>query len=95
MSYNFRILTRAQKEIYESGDWYEEKQTGLGYRFENEVIGKIRLIIKNPLHYPLKGKFREASLNSFPFLILYRIDEAKRTIVVLSVFHMKRHPKNK
>jgi hypothetical protein len=34
MSYDFRILSRAQREIREAVDWYEEKQLGLGKRFQ-------------------------------------------------------------
>jgi plasmid stabilization system protein ParE len=95
MSYNFRVLQRAQREIRESSDWYEEQRPGLGLRFENAVLAKIRTISSHPLHYPLKGKLRETIVRDFPFLILYRIDDLNRTIVIMSVFHMSRHPNKK
>ena len=95
MSYKFFLTLKAEQEIYESGDWYEEQQEGLGYRFEKGVLEKIKTIIKNPLHYPFKGKWREAGLDKFPFLITYRIDEENKTLIILSVFHTSRHHKKK
>ncbi|TFF34844.1 type II toxin-antitoxin system RelE/ParE family toxin [Mucilaginibacter psychrotolerans] len=95
MSYNFRVLQRAQREIKESSAWYEEQQPNLGSKFESAVLARIRTISNNPLHYPLKGKLREAIVRDFPFLILYRMDDSHRTIVVMSVFHMSRHPNKK
>jgi plasmid stabilization system protein ParE len=34
-------------------------------------------------------------IKHFPFLIIYRIDEAKKKIVIVSIFHAKRNPKGK
>ncbi|OOQ59133.1 type II toxin-antitoxin system RelE/ParE family toxin [Mucilaginibacter pedocola] len=95
MIYNFSISPKAIKEIQESGDWYEEKQIGLGYRFETQVAAKIESVRSNPFHYPLKGKYREANLPDFPFLILYEIDEVYKAITIASVFHTSRHPNKK
>jgi plasmid stabilization system protein ParE len=86
---------KAQKEILEAFKWYEEEQPGLGDRFANEVRKKIALILENPLHYPLKGKYREIKIEVFPFLIIYKYNEPTNTIIVVSVFHTSRHPKNK
>ncbi len=60
MNNSFFQLPKAQKEILKAWEWYEEKQRGLGDRFKNEVAKKIRTVAQNPLHYPLKGKYREA-----------------------------------
>ena len=95
MSYKASIAPKAIIEVYESSDWYEERQLGLGYRFEKEVASKIISIAKNPFHYSLKGKYHEASLNDFPFLILYEIDQESKIVIIASVFHMSRHLKTK
>ncbi len=88
-------LVKAQLEILDAWEWYEDKQSGLGDRFKNEVYKKIKAIQKNPLHYPLKGKYREAQIDIFPFLIVFKYDKNGSKIFVLSVFHMSRHPKKK
>ncbi|MDQ6756105.1 MAG: type II toxin-antitoxin system RelE/ParE family toxin, partial [Bacteroidota bacterium] len=59
--YSGILSTRAQKEITESWEWYEERQQGLGDRFFKEVINKIRLIEQNPERYPTRYKsYKEA-----------------------------------
>ena len=91
----FLQLPKAQKEILDAWEWYEDEQPGLGDRFKDEVRKKIESILKNPLHYPLKGKYHEAQTEVFPFLIVFKIDNRKNIIFIVSIFHMSRHPKRK
>ena len=86
---------KAQKEIIDAWEWYEDKQQGLGDRFLKEVHNKIKSIAANPLHYPLKGKYREAQINIFPYLIIFKVDLKNDVVLVVSVFHMSRHPQKK
>jgi len=95
MSYKVDLLFKARQEIFEGWKWYEEQQTGLGDRFEDEVFRKIALIAASPLHYPLKKKAREVVTDVFPFLIVYRVNERRKLIMIISVFHTSRHPKKK
>lgn len=95
MNYKVDLLFKARQEIFEGWKWYEKQETGLGYRFEDEVFKKIALIEKNPLHYPFKKKAREALIDNFPFLIVYRINKSHKLIMIISVFHTSRHPKKK
>jgi (2Fe-2S) ferredoxin len=50
------LSTRAQKEITQAWEWYEQMQQNLGDRFVKEVINKIRLIEQNPERYPTRYK---------------------------------------
>jgi plasmid stabilization system protein ParE len=95
MNNTFSQLPKAQKEIIDAWEWYEEKQSGLGDQFKNEVAKKIRTVVENPLHYPVKGKYREAQTDVFPFLIVFKFDKKANMIVIVSVFHTSRHPKRK
>ena len=95
MTYTIDLLFKAHQEIFEGWKWYEEQQAGLGYRFEEEVFKKIELIGSNPLHYPLKKGTHEVNMDTFPYLIVYRINERSKLIIVVSVFHTSRHPKKK
>ena len=40
-SYSVILSSRAQKEIAQSWEWYEDRQRGLGDRFVNEVVKRI------------------------------------------------------
>ena len=95
MSNTFSQLPKAQMEILSAWEWYEDKQPGLGNRFKDEVARKIKTVAQNPFHYPLKGKYREAQVDVFPFLIVFKFDKKAGIIFIVSVFHMSRHPKKK
>jgi plasmid stabilization system protein ParE len=95
MTYSYLQLGKAQNEILDAWEWYENKQTGLGDRFLQEVRKKIKSIISNPLKYPLKGNYYETQTDIFPYLIVFDIDKTNNQILIVSVFHMSRHPKDK
>ncbi|MEP6928209.1 MAG: type II toxin-antitoxin system RelE/ParE family toxin [Ginsengibacter sp.] len=94
--YTSILSTRAQKEITQSWEWYEERQQNLGDRFVKEIINKIRLIEEYPEKYPTRYKsYKEAHVPVFPFLIIYRLNRRKKSIRIVSVFHTSLNPKKK
>jgi toxin ParE1/3/4 len=95
MTNSFLQLSRAKKEIVNAWDWYEDQQIGLGDEFKDEVRKKISAIQENPLHYPVKGKYKEARTDIFPFSIVFRFDQKKKLVIIISVFHTSRNPKKK
>jgi hypothetical protein len=56
IAYHSILSTKAQKEITESWNWYEDRQQVLGDRFLNEVIGRIQAIEKSPNRFPSRYK---------------------------------------
>ena len=95
MAYIVNLSPKAEDEFYAAIEWYEGGQEGVGNRFEREVLKKLLLIRNNPLLYPVKKGLREAVTNTFPYLIIYKIDEKHQIINVVSVFHTSRHPSRK
>ncbi|HEY5326004.1 MAG TPA: type II toxin-antitoxin system RelE/ParE family toxin [Mucilaginibacter sp.] len=93
--FKIELLAQAEGELSEAYDWYEKQQTALGNRLYNEVNHYLNLIELNPYQFPVKyvEELRSASLNKFPFLILYWIDEVNNTIFIVSIFHTSRNPK--
>ena len=90
------ISSRAQKEIAESWGWYEDRLAGLGDRFLNEILDRLHQIELNPDRFPTRFKsYKEAPVNTFPFLLIYRISKKSNLIRVVSVFHTARNPKTK
>jgi toxin ParE1/3/4 len=73
--YQLRVLQKAREDMQKSADWYEEQQDGLGERFLLHVIGTLRLIEVNPLHYEEKfsKQFRFAKVSIFPYVIVFKI----------------------
>lgn len=96
MSYISIVSSRAQKEMAQSWNWYEDRQQGLGDRFVKEIMKKIFTIEENPERYSIKFKqYREAIVEIFPFVVIYRINEHKKFIRIVAVFHTSRNPKKK
>ncbi len=94
--YSIEILVKARRELLEAWEWYEDRQEGLGDRFRNEVFSKIGQIGKTPERYPERKKsFREARVEVFPYLVIYKIAKRKKTIAIVSIFHTSRSPKKK
>jgi plasmid stabilization system protein ParE len=94
--YKISYLSRAQKELNEAIEWYEDKQEGLGKRFLKEVQKKLEFVKKQPDYYAIRQNFsREVKVQDFPYHIIYRVDEQRKVVVIQSVFHTRRNPQNK
>jgi len=86
----------AEKEYLESVAWYEDNRTGLSLGFINEVEKVLDHIETNPFLFPIKKlQLREAPAKTFPYLIIYKINQKQQQVTVLSVFHTKRNQKMK
>ena len=96
MGFKTILQPRARKELLDVWIWYEEKQTDLGNRFEIEVYKRLKEIEQHPKRYPERIQlFRETKIETFPYLIIYRIDEERKVILISSIFHTNRNPDTK
>jgi hypothetical protein len=88
--------SRAQKEVAESWNWYEDRQQGLGDRFLKEPADRVHSIEQAPKRYPTRFKtYRETPIPVFPFLIICRVSEKRKLVRILSIFHTSLNPKKK
>lgn len=95
-AYSVILSSRAQKEIAEAWNWYEDRQPGLGDRFLKEITDRLRKIEHTPNRYPTRFKsYKETPVPVFPFLIIYRINKQKKLVRIVSVFHTSLNPKKK
>lgn len=97
MSYALRIHPLTQQDYYEAYHWYEDKQKGLGERFVYAVRKKIEEIAIYPEVFGSRSnkRFREAEVDVFPYLIVYKINKLKKEIYISSIHHTKKHPRKK
>lgn len=93
--FNAELLADAEDELAEAFDWYEEQQEGLGIRFYREIDYYINLMESNPYLFSVKytNELRAASLNKFPYLIIFWVDETQFKLFIVSIFHTSRKPK--
>jgi hypothetical protein len=72
MAFPSKIHKLAHEEYIEAFERCETEQDGLGYRFMNEIEKRLKQIRENPEHYSyVHGSYRQASLEGFPFAIVY------------------------
>jgi plasmid stabilization system protein ParE len=81
----------AQKEMFESVAYYDQKDDGLGAKFLDEIDSTLSLISNYPESGTLlNGYARRVLLNGFPYGIVYRI--YNNQIVILAVMHLRLKP---
>ena len=96
MSFTSIFLLRAKQELLNAWVWYEERQTGLGDRFKDEIFKHIKQIEQTPDRYRERKKpYRETRIKNFPYLIIYRVEQKKKLIIISSIFHTSRNPRKK
>lgn len=97
MRYSCRLHPETEKDFIEAYEWYEDKSEGLGERFLKAVRRKIEEIVTNPETYGSKGRkgYREARIDFFPYLIVYKIYKKGKTIFITSIHHTKKRPDKK
>lgn len=94
--YSLILLEEAKQEWFDAALYYEAKQKGLGDKFTIALEEYFDIISKTPKHYKkIKRKYRQVLIKRFPFLIIYRMDEAQQAVVVVSVFYSRRNPNDK
>ena len=97
MSYTYRLHPLIRQDYDEAFGWYEDRQKGLGERFIKAVRQTIEQIILHPETYGSRSnkKFKEAKVDYFPYLVVYKINKRERIIYISSIHHAKKHPRKK
>ena len=86
----------AIEEYEQATSWYGQQSMSAMDNFIKSVDDKIRDICLTPYLYRNRyKKYRETSLNKFPYSIVYFVDENAKTISITSIYHHKRNPKKK
>jgi plasmid stabilization system protein ParE len=96
MAYSYLFDPVAAKEYEESFNWYEKKSYLAADNFIIRVQEAITAICVDPYRYRNGYKnLRELSLKKYPHQVIYYIDDANSTVIIVSIFHQKRNPKKK
>lgn len=91
--YKVVMLPSAKQDIKETAIWYNKIQSGLGRKFTKEIRLKTYLLKNNPFGYSIRYKnIRVSTIERFPFLIHFKIEESIQTLFITAVFHTSRNP---
>lgn len=87
----FSFHPEADAEFFESIEYYENCELGLGRDFSIEVYFAIQTILEHPNAWPvLEDDVRRFLTNRFPFGILYSIEANE--IYILAIMNLHRDP---
>jgi len=97
VSFYIDLHPDVEKDYDEAYHWYELQQEGLGERFLLNVRKKIELINLSPEIYGTKSRkdFREATIDGFPYLVVYKVYPKKKRIFISAIHHEKMNPNKK
>lgn len=91
--YKVSVDKDALNDIQQATDWYNEQIGGLGKRFQRQIKIQVNGLKFYPkIHQVRFADVRCALVKKFPFLIHYSINEKKKIVEVLGVFHTSRNP---
>ncbi|MEI9945038.1 MAG: type II toxin-antitoxin system RelE/ParE family toxin [Chitinophagaceae bacterium] len=83
----------AIRDLQAAVDYYNEKAENLGYRFADLVDHYYNRIALSPAASSIRYKnIRCKPMATFPYLIMYTIDETSETITILRIFNTYLEP---
>ena len=86
------LLLKADLDIQEAFNRYEDYQTGRGEVFLRHVDAAVGLILRNPKIGPVyEEPYRRMLVRDFPFGIFYQIQPAR--IVVVAIIDLRQNPR--
>ena len=86
----------AADEYEDAFKWYEDKSIIAADKLIVAVQNAIEAVCTDPYRYRNTHKnLRELTLRKYPYNLIYFIDEKKKLIIVISLYHHKRNPKGK
>jgi toxin ParE1/3/4 len=94
MAFSILLDSRALGDIQDAVDYYEDKEPGLGIRFENELNESFMTLIENP-HFQIRyDNIRCLPMKNFPYMIHYTVNDEEKGIIVRSLLSTYRNPGN-
>ncbi len=92
MSRELRISSRAEADIVEAFEWYEQRGAGLGAMFIRCVDAAIALVQHSPLIFRKRvGEYRMAMTPRFPYAVYFIHDEAGDSVSVRRVLRFSQN----
>jgi toxin ParE1/3/4 len=89
----FRFDESAIADVHVIVDYYISKERRQVARFVEDLYYQVRLFSLNPkLGCELDDDYRRFLLKQFPYSVIYEVDPADQTIIIVAVYHQSRRP---
>lgn len=81
----------AREELFDTIDYYELQQTGLGLSFSEQVHAAIECILEFPDGWtPLDNTFHRCLVKQFPYALIYTVVD--QVVIITAVMNLHRNP---
>ncbi len=93
MIYTPLITPAAAVDIVNAVQYYEQQLEGLGSRFSTEMTDAVGRICTLPFSFSIRYRnVRGVKLKSFPYLLLFQINDKTATVSILRVYSTYQKP---
>ncbi|HFA48237.1 MAG TPA: type II toxin-antitoxin system RelE/ParE family toxin [Bacteroidetes bacterium] len=95
MAYKLIYGKKSRSELDEAITWYKDISNQTATKFYSAAQSRLNEISDQPHRFgPIRNRrrYRRAKIKRFPYLIVFRIDEAKQKVHIISIWHEKRNP---
>ena len=93
MSFGLLIEADVREEMRKAGDWYEEREAGVGGRLAVVLDEYLRQIICDPFRYPKAApSTRKAKIIGWPCSIYFTVLEERHLVKIIAVWKGNQDP---
>jgi plasmid stabilization system protein ParE len=94
MTFKVIAAAEARLEWNEAVNWYEEREAGVGLRFDNELRTFLQTLAQDPERFRFATRLtRKAKVpRPWPYSVYFSINREQREVKVLAVWHGKLDP---
>lgn len=90
-SYSLLVSNETYQDIDDAIAWYEEQAEGLGMDFIARFNDARTFLQSSPLIYQkVESEFRKMRMKKFPYAVYFVVDESKRDILIVAVWHERK-----
>lgn len=92
----FKVIAEveAKREWNEAVDWYEARETGVGWRFDDELQAFLQTLAHNPERFQLAARLtRKAKMpDPWPYSVYFTVNTEYHEVDILAIWHGARNP---
>ncbi len=93
MAYKVSLLSSAHKDLEKAFDYYiHEVNLGTAKKFNKQLQEAYKALSINPFYEVRYKDYRFLPLKTFPFNIIFTLNELDNTVKIYSVFHSSLNP---
>ena len=94
MTFQVIVEADAKQDWIEAVDWYEEREPGVGWRLNDEILSGLKTLATQPERFRLVTRLtrRLKVTKPWPYSLYFTVNAGHREVRVLAIWHGARSP---